>query len=67
MRYTTVSDYLQVIPNRKVNTSYEEWLLEYKVHLQNLFLIFTDRLENVKEDAWHTFTQYIYKKSSGVV
>jgi hypothetical protein len=67
MRYTTVYDYLQVVPNRVASTNYNRWVNEYENELNAIFSMFLDRLGGVKEDAWYIFTQYLYKKSSRVV
>lgn len=73
---TSVSERLNYIPHRVVDTPFDIWYRHYKSHLINIFSFFKEALHNVlpfceknldSEKSLVKFAELIYKNSSGVI
>ena len=71
----TISNKLNYIPYRCVDTQFEIWFSTYIFHITNLFNIFLDELHDVEpfskkiysRKTIEEFAKYLYKKSSRII
>ena len=73
---TTIADRLNHLPHPTTSTSFLIWEKTYQFHILKLFLIFTERLEDIEPFSkmnldtnikYRNFAKYLYKKSSRVI
>jgi hypothetical protein len=73
---TSISEQLNYIPHKAVDTPFEMWFSHYRKHIIEIFAIFKEKLYDVypftekdmdSQEMLKNFAKNLYKSSSGVI